>query len=125
MSAAATHTPSTLPVVICDRRRFDRAALRALCGHDPGLVVVGEAATGDDALRLLPATGPAVLLIGRSPVREDPALLRRVHAGHPALRIVIVGLSGELAPGAAADAGADGFLARDGDLADQLAVLYG
>ncbi|HEY0387884.1 MAG TPA: hypothetical protein VGC71_05560 [Gaiellales bacterium] len=122
MPATAVHPHPCLRVVICDRRQFDRAALRALCSHDANLHVVGDTPHTAELPELLAGHGRAVLLIGRSTVREEgAALLGRVRAGHPGVRIVLVGVSGE----AAAEAGADGFLARDGELADQLAAVNG
>jgi hypothetical protein len=67
-----------------------------------------------------------VVLIGRSTIRQEGAgLVARIRAALPDARIVVVGISGEFTPASAADMGADGFLPRDGDLADQLAAVYG
>ena len=126
MSVTAVDHHVVLPVAICERRQFDRAALRALCSHDHHLHVVVEASNGDELLERLADEERLVVLIGRSTLRQEgAALVGRLRAALPHARIVLVGITGELAPTAAADLGADGFLPRDGDLADQLAAVYG
>jgi DNA-binding NarL/FixJ family response regulator len=126
MSVTAIDHHAVLRVAICERRQFDRAALRALCSHDAHLLVVAEAGDGPELLAQLSDDHGLVVLIGRSTVRQEgAALVARIRAALPQARIVVVGISGESAPSAATDMGADGFLARDGDLADQLAAVYG
>jgi two-component system response regulator DesR len=126
MSVTAIDHPAVLRVAICERRQFDRAALRALCSHDDHLQVVAEAANGQELLGHLADEPHLVVLIGRSTIRQEgAALVARIHAALPQARIVVVGISDESAPTSATDMGADGFLPRDGDLADQLAAVYG
>jgi DNA-binding NarL/FixJ family response regulator len=125
MSAVALDHQPMLAVAICDRRPFDRAALRALCSNDHHLRVVAEAPDGAGLLEQMPADTPLVVLLGRSAVREDAGLIGRVRAARPRARILVVAVGGDLTPGAARGLGADGFLPRDGDLADQLAAVYG
>jgi CheY-like chemotaxis protein len=126
MSITAVDHRSVLRIAICERRQFDRAALRALCSHDAHLLVVAEAGDGAELLAQLSDDQRLVVLIGRSTIRQEGAgLVAHIRAALPHARIVVVGISGESAPSAATEAGADGFLARDGDLADQLAAVYG
>jgi DNA-binding NarL/FixJ family response regulator len=126
MSVTAVDHPEILPVAICDRRQFDRAALRALCSHDDNLRVVLEASDGDELLERLTGEQRLVVLVGRSTVRHEGAgLVSRIRTALPHARIVVVGIGGDLVPAAAIDMGADGFLPRDGDLAEQLAAVYG
>jgi len=123
MSVTAVDHHPVLRVAICERRQFDRAALRALCSQDPQLQVIVEASDGGELLARLSDDRRLVVLVGRSTIRQEGAgLVERIRAALPRARIVVVGISGELP---AADAGADGFLPRDGDLADQLAAVYG
>jgi DNA-binding NarL/FixJ family response regulator len=126
MSVHTIDDHAVLPVAICERRQFDRAALRALCSHDDRLRVVAEAARGEELIELLPGHDTLVVLIGCSTVREEgPGLVRHIRSALPGSRIVVVGVNGEFAAASPADVGADAFLARDGDLADQLAAVYG
>ena len=126
MSVTAVDHHEILPVAICEPRQFDRAALRALCSHDDNLRVVLEAADGDELLERLTDEQCLVILVGRSAVRHEGAgLVSRIRTALPHARIVLVGIGGDLAPTAAIEMGADGFLPRDGDLTEQLAALYG
>lgn len=126
MSVTAVDHHEVLPVAICEPRQFDRAALRALCSHDDNLRVVLEVADGDELLERLTDEQHLVILVGRSSVRhEGTGLVSRIRSALPHGRIVVVGIGGDLAPAVAIDMGADGFLPRDGDLAEQLAAVYG
>jgi DNA-binding NarL/FixJ family response regulator len=126
MSITAVHSDPMLRVAICDRRQFDRAALRALCSHDDHLQVVAEASGEQELLGLLTDDSRLVILIGRSTIRHEGAgIVQRIRKMLPHARIVVVGIGGEFAPASATGMGADGFLPRDGDLADQLAAVYG
>jgi DNA-binding NarL/FixJ family response regulator len=126
MSVPANDHHPLIPVAICERRLFDRAALRALCSHDEGLHIVAEAAEGSELLEQLSDQAGLVILIGRSTLRESGGgLVRRIREDLPHARIVVVAISGEYGDASAAGLGADAFLPRDGELADQLAVFYG
>ncbi|MBO0804895.1 MAG: response regulator transcription factor [Nocardiopsaceae bacterium] len=50
-------------VVIADDHRVVRAGLSYLLGEEPDIEVVGEAGTGEQALRVIAATRPDVLLL--------------------------------------------------------------
>jgi DNA-binding NarL/FixJ family response regulator len=123
MTCAAMNHPH-LDVAICDRREFDRAALRALCSSDHDLSVVAEVEQPDQLTQALAACVQLVILIGRSMLRGGGEQLERIRRDLPLARIVVVGVGDERVA-TAVPAGADGFLARDGDLADQLAAVYG
>jgi DNA-binding NarL/FixJ family response regulator len=114
-----------LDVAICDRREFDRAALRALCGHGHDLSVVAEVEQPDQLAQALPAGVELVILIGRSMLRDHGGdQLERIRRDLPRARIVVVGVGDERGA-AAVPPGADGFLPRDGELSDQLSAVYG
>lgn len=126
MFSAVHQHQAHLDVAICDRREFDRAALRALCGHDRNLSVVAEVERPDQLAQALPAGLKPVILIGRSMLRGKGGggQLERIRHDLPQARIVVVGVGDERGA-AAVPPGADGFLPRDGELADQLAAVYG
>ena len=65
----------TVTVGVVDDSDIMRKGLLALLGTDPGLEVVGQAGDGDEALALVRASRPDVLLldvrkIGRASCRE-------------------------------------------------------
>jgi DNA-binding NarL/FixJ family response regulator len=121
--AAMNHHPH-LDVAICDRREFDRAALRALCSSDHDLSVVAEVEQPDQLTQALAACVQLVILIGRSMLRGGGDQLERIRRDLPQARIVVVGVSDEWGA-AGVPPGADGFLPRDGELAAQLAAVNG
>jgi DNA-binding NarL/FixJ family response regulator len=124
-SAAVNHHHTHMDVAICDRREFDRAALRALCSNDRDLSVVAEVEQPDQLTQALPAGVRLVILIGRSMLRGDGGdPLERIRRDLPQARIVVVGIGDERGA-TAVPPGSDGFLPRDGELADQLAAVYG
>jgi hypothetical protein len=100
------------------------AALRALCSHGRDLSVVAEVEQPDQLTQALAACVQLVILIGRSMLRGGGDQQERIRRDLPLARIVVVGVGDERVA-TAVPTGADGFLARDGDLADQLAAVYG
>jgi len=114
------------PVVIVDRRGFDRLALDLLCQQTPGVGVAASVASVTDAVGVLGGGGPVVVLVGRQLLRVDGpdsvARLRAAGAG----RVILVGTGdhgGLRAEAVRVDA--DGVLERDGDTVSQAAVLRG
>ncbi|MGW6546680.1 response regulator [Streptomyces massasporeus] len=55
--------PAPIRVVIADDERMVRTALRAILSAEPGLVVVGEAATGAEAVSVVRELRPDVVLM--------------------------------------------------------------
>jgi DNA-binding NarL/FixJ family response regulator len=53
----------TIRVAVADGQRLVRAGVRLLLECEPGIVVVGEAATGEEAIALARRTRPDVMLI--------------------------------------------------------------
>lgn len=104
-------------VAIADDQQLIRAGFRALLGAEPGIEVVGEAATGAEAVALVRAEHPDVVLMDiRMPDGDGLWATERI-AADPELtgtRIVIV-TTFELDEyvGRAIRAGAGGFLVKD------------
>lgn len=113
------------PIVIVDRRDFDRLALDVLCQHTPGVIVSASVPSVTDAVRVLGGRR-AVVLIGRQLLRVDgPGSVARLRAAG-ARRVILVGTgahNGLRAEAVRVDA--DGVLARDGDTSSQARVLRG
>jgi DNA-binding NarL/FixJ family response regulator len=111
--------------MIVDDHQVDIDGLRAVLGDAPDLEVAGYANRGDEALRLLPALRPDVLLLDIDmPGMNGLVLLERLRREGPAPRVVM--LSMHLEPAVirrAIELGADGYLPKNADGAEVLRAL--
>ncbi|WP_217183109.1 response regulator transcription factor [Streptomyces sp. AC495_CC817] len=102
-------------LVIADDQALVRGALGALLDLEPDLEVVGLAADGDQALRLVSDLVPDVCLMDiQMPGIDGIEATRALRAGSPATRVLIVTTFAR--PGylrSALDAGASGFIVKD------------
>jgi DNA-binding NarL/FixJ family response regulator len=102
-------------VLLVDDHALVRAGIRSLLGSMADVEVVGEAASGEDALALTESAGPHVVLMdiamkGLSGLEAAA----RIRDRHPAVRVVILSMhSGEEYVMQALRAGAAGFLLKD------------
>jgi DNA-binding NarL/FixJ family response regulator len=106
-----------IKVVVVDDQDLVRAGFVSLLGDAPGLEVVGEAGQGEEAVRLVRATRPDVVLMDvRMPVLDGIEATRRITAdpATAATRVVMLTTFGldEYVFGALR-AGAVGFLLKD------------
>jgi DNA-binding NarL/FixJ family response regulator len=78
-------------VVVVDDDPMVRAALRMMLGGDSGLVVVAEADDGEEALRVVPASGADVVLMDiRMPVRDGLSATEELLAADPDLKVIVL-----------------------------------
>jgi DNA-binding NarL/FixJ family response regulator len=102
-------------VLLVDDQRLVRAGLRMLCESAPDMEVVGEADNGQQAIRLFEQVIPDVVVMDlRMPVVDGVTATARIHAAHPAARVVVLTTFDDddhLYPALAA--GAAGFLVKD------------
>ena len=109
-------TGTSIRIGLVDDHRSVRAAIRGLIASERGLEVIGEAETMAEALELIRADLPDVLLLDLG-LRDGlslpaiPALLQE----HPGLAIIVLTMQDE--PGyrsGALSAGASAYLLKDG-----------
>lgn len=114
-------------VLVVDDHRGFRNAAGGVLAASPAFTVVGEAASGEEAVELAARLGPAVIVMDIGlPGIDGIEATRRILAAAPDTRIVLVSSRprAELPAGAAA-CGAAGFLPKEdfdidaiGDLVD-------
>ena len=101
-------------VLLADDHAVLRAGLRALLEREPGLVVVGEAGSGSEAVALAKTTRPDVVLMDIAmPGKGGIEATRRIVAlGLGAKVLVLTALALELQLSEALEAGASGFMQK-------------
>ncbi len=77
--------------MIADDHRVLRTGLRLLLETQPGLMVVGEASTGEEAVRLVDELHPDLVLLDLNmPGCGGPCALRQIHQSHPEIRVLVL-----------------------------------
>jgi len=102
-------------VVVADDQDLVRSGIVALLGTDPAFEVVGEAGQGEEAVCVVRATYPAVVLMDvRMPVMDGIEATLRIKAELPDVRVLILTTFDlDERVFAALRAGASGFLLKD------------
>jgi DNA-binding NarL/FixJ family response regulator len=110
-------------LVVVDDQGMIRAGFRSLLDAEPDLEVVGEAATGEEALDVVRDLAPDVTLMDiRMPVMDGLAATRRLVAdGTPTRVLVLTTFDLDEYVFEALRAGASGFMLKDAP-ADELAA---
>lgn len=110
-----TTSSTPIRVVIVDDDAMVRTALRMFVGGDSGIEVVGEASDGQDALGVVAATTPDVVLMDiRMPVRDGlSATAELKHLPEPPKVIVLTTFDADEYVLRALRLGAEGFLLKD------------
>jgi len=83
----------TIRILIADDHSLIRTGLRTILNAHPGFEIVGEAADGDEALRLAQELRPDVVLTDISmpgPVGGGIAVARRLKETQPQIRVLIL-----------------------------------
>lgn len=115
----------TVRVVLADDQPLVRSGLRVLVADAPDLDVVGEAATGTEAVRLVRAVRPDVVVMDiRMPGMDGIEATRRITADPGGTRIlVLTTFDDDDHVYGALRAGASGFAVKDMALDDILAAI--
>ena len=114
-------------VVVADDQALVRASFRLLVETDPGLLVIGEAATGAEAVQIAARDKPDVVLMDvRMPVMDGIEATRRITGAEQAAEtrvLILTTFDLDDYVYAALRAGASGFLLKDTPPADLLAAI--
>ena len=99
-------------VIIADDQESTRRALKALLAFEPRIVIVGEAANGNEAIRLVGEIKPDLVLIDvHMPVLDGLKATQKIKSSWPQVKVVIY----TMFPGYQEDAyqvGADYFMIK-------------
>jgi DNA-binding NarL/FixJ family response regulator len=103
-----------LTVVIADDHQFFRDGVRALLDAQPGMECVGEAATGEEAVRLSTEVQPDVVLMDvQMPGMSGVEATRQIVSSSPQIRVLVVTMfEDDHLVFAAMRAGARGYLLK-------------
>ncbi|MFF8955297.1 response regulator [Streptomyces sp. NPDC014894] len=119
MPRASAEAPASgegpVRVLLADDEELIRHAVGLILRHADGIEVVGEAANGEDAVRVAAETRPDVALVDiRMPVLDGLATIERLLALRPRPRVVMLTTFGDDENVThALRAGATGFLLKD------------
>lgn len=119
-------TERTIRVVVVDDHAVVRAGLTQLLAAAPGIEVVGDAGDGEEAVSLVAATAPDVVLMDlQMPGTDGVAATRRITAAHPGTQVlVLTSFSDGERILSALDAGAVGYLLKDADPAEMVQGIH-
>jgi DNA-binding NarL/FixJ family response regulator len=117
--------PARISVLIADDHPLVRLGLETVLQREPGMEVVAIAADGAEAVRQAHRTRPDVILLDiQMPVKDGLTALREIKQTVPGARcIMLTGFDDPEHVLQAIEAGADGFLAKQGDLDDLLQAI--
>ncbi|WP_030243078.1 response regulator [Streptomyces sp. NRRL S-350] len=115
MTAFAPTAPRPIRVLLADDEELIRHGVRLILRHAEGIEVVGEAANGEEAVRVAGETLPDVALVDvRMPVLDGLATIERLLALSPRPQVVMLTTFGDEGNVTRAlRSGATGFLLKD------------
>ncbi|MDP2931890.1 MAG: response regulator transcription factor [Chloroflexota bacterium] len=104
-----------LNIVLADDHKIVRQGVRLLLESEPDFHIVGEAANGADATRLVEQLKPDVLVVDlKMPGLSGIDVAKRVAASSPNTRVIILSMySSEAYVLAALEAGAKGYVLKE------------
>jgi NarL family two-component system response regulator LiaR len=109
-------------VLLVDDHPVVRAGVRQELAKTPGIVVVGEASSGEESLRLVDELCPDLVLLDMSlPDLDGAEVTYRLRETHPRVRVLVFsGYADDAFVFGALEAGAIGYLLKD-EMLDRLA----
>ena len=115
LSAPSTEPVTPIGVFLLDDHEMVRRGIADLLEDEPGITVVGEAATAAEAVRRIPAAQPQVALLdARLPDGSGVDVCRDLRASAPAVRcLILTSYDDDDAIFAAVMAGAAGYLLKE------------
>jgi len=110
-------------ILIADDHPRSRNGLRALLATSPEVMVVGEAADGQEAIRLVEETQPDVVLMDiQMPVMDGLQATQQIKSRWPEVKVIALTMYGGTRAKALA-AGVDAFLIKGCSAEELLGVI--
>lgn len=118
-------TAPPVRVLLADDHTLVRAGIRRIIESQPGYVVVGEAADGNDAIDVIRRVEADVLVLDlKMEGRDGIDVLRMVRAERPGLKVVVLTMhAGREYVARAMEEGANGYLLKDSAVQDLAAAI--
>ncbi|HET6528476.1 MAG TPA: response regulator transcription factor [Balneolaceae bacterium] len=117
MPAKSDGQPFTkrIKILIADDHKVIREGLRKIIEEDEDLIIAGEAANGDEAIKMARATNPDVIIMDVSmPIMNGIQTTRKISSEMPSIRIIGISLWGFTMTGKRMKrAGASAYLRKD------------
>jgi YesN/AraC family two-component response regulator len=112
LSAVDSALKQATKLVIADDNPHARHGLRAILTSQVGIEVIGEASQGVEALALVAALHPDVVLLDvRMPIMDGLQAARTIKQHQPNIKVVLLSMYADYRP-EAIDTGADAFLVK-------------
>jgi YesN/AraC family two-component response regulator len=112
-------------IVIADDNPRARRGLCAILATNPGIVVVGEASQGEEALKLVETHRPQVALLDVCmPVMDGLQAARAIKNRWPQTRVILISISADHRDDAL-ECGADTFLVKGCPAGDLISTVLG
>ena len=118
--------PNRVRILICDDQKLVRVRIREMLERDAGVVVIAEAAGGQEAVRLAIRLRPDLILMDVAmPELDGAEATRQILARLPDIRIVAFSADANSeSMSRMFAAGARGYLLKSGDPAEVLVSLH-
>jgi DNA-binding NarL/FixJ family response regulator len=115
----------TIRILIADDQVITRQGLHTMLSSTPGIVIVGEADNGAEAIELAAHLQPDVILMDlKMPTINGIEATRRIHRISPHIAILVVTMfADDTSVFPAIRAGASGYLLKDADQAELLRAI--
>lgn len=105
---------STISVILVDDHAVLRAGLRSLLEKQDDMVVVGEAENADDALHLIQAESPRIVVMDLGmPGMNAFEAIKEIHKSQPEVKVIVLSMhKGREIVTRALEVGADGYVPK-------------
>lgn len=115
-----------ITVLLVDDHDLVRAGIKSLLSHVPGIKVIGEANSGEDAIKMVRDKRPRVVLMDvRMPGIGGLEATRKLLRIDPDIRIIALTVCGEEPfPSKLLQAGAAGYLTKGADLDQMVDAIH-